>query len=92
MQQDAAEAIALQALAWIAAQDDLMEVFLGSTGTDIATVRAQAQDPQFLVSVLDFLTMDDAWVIGFCDAQGLGYDTPMRARGALPGGATMHWT
>lgn len=92
MKQEAAEALALDALGWIASQEDLMGVFLGATGTDIATVRAQVQDPQFLVSVLDFLTMDDAWVVGFCDAQGLAYDTPMRARAALPGGAEVHWT
>jgi hypothetical protein len=36
--------------------------------------------------------MDDAWVTAFCDLQGLGYDVPMRARAALPGGAEMHWT
>lgn len=92
MKQEAAEAIALQALGWIASQEDLMGVFMGSTGIDLATVRDQADDPQFLVSVLEFLTMDDAWVIGFCDAQGLGYDSPMRARAALPGGAQVHWT
>ncbi|ABV94552.1 hypothetical protein Dshi_2819 [Dinoroseobacter shibae DFL 12 = DSM 16493] len=92
MQQEAAEALALEALGWIASQEDLMGVFLGATGSDVATVRAQAQDPQFLVSVLDFLLMDDAWVIGFCDAQGRAYDAPMRALAALPGGAQMHWT
>ena len=92
MEQETAEALALQALAWIAAQEDLMGVFLGSTGTDIETVREQAQTPEFLVSVLDFLTIDDAWVVGFCDAQGVGYDVPLRARAALPGGADVHWT
>jgi hypothetical protein len=36
--------------------------------------------------VLDFLLMDDAWVVAFCDAAGLPYEAPMRARAALPGG------
>lgn len=92
MKQETAEAIALQALGWIAGQEDLMGAFLGATGADLDTVRARAEEPEFLVSVLEFLTMDDEWVVGFCDAAGIAYDTPMRARAALPGGAEMHWT
>ena len=45
-----------------------------------------------LASVLDFLVMDDRWVIGFCDAAQLSYETPMQARAALPGGQLPHWT
>ena len=52
----------------------------------------RATEPEFLGAVLDFLMMDDAWVVGFCDAQGLKYETPMMARAALPGGAQMSWT
>ena len=92
MKQDYAEAVALQALGWIVGQDDLVGVFLGATGVDQSDLRTRVEDPEFLVSVLEFLTMDDEWVIGFCDSAGLSYDTPMRARGALPGGAQMHWT
>ena len=47
---------------------------------------------EFLGSVLDFLAMDDAWVVQFCDAAGLPYDRVMLARAALPGGAQVHWT
>jgi len=36
--------------------------------------------------------MDDAWVMGFCDAVGLPYEAPMQARAALPGGEQVHWT
>jgi hypothetical protein len=36
--------------------------------------------------------MDDAWVVAFCDAAGLPYEAPMRARAALPGGGQVHWT
>jgi hypothetical protein len=89
---EAAETLALRALAWIAAQDDLLPVFLSATGAGEADLRARAGDPDFLAAVLDFLVMDDAWVIGFCEAQGIGHDMPMRARAALPGGETVHWT
>lgn len=82
----------MQALAWLVGQDELLPVFLGSSGLAEADLRARATDPEFLGSVLEFLTMDDAWVIAFCDTQGLSYETPLQARWALPGGAPVHWT
>ncbi len=92
MTRGAAEVLAVQALGWLAADDELFGSFLGSTGAGVDEVRARAADPEFLGSVLDFLLMDDAWVTGFCDAAGLRYDAPLRARAALPGGDAMHWT
>ena len=92
MQQDAAEIIAVKALGWLAGNDDLMPVFLGATGSSADDLRAQASDPAFLISVLDFLAMDDAWIIAFCDENSLPYEVPMQARQALPGGAQVHWT
>jgi len=92
MTQDSAETVALGALGWLAGHDELLPVFLGATGASEADLRARAADPEFLGAVLDFLTMDDAWITAFCDAQGLGYDVPMRARAVLPGGAEMSWT
>ncbi len=92
MQQDLAEKIGLEALAWIAGQDDLLSVFLGASGASVDDLKANAQSPDFIGSILDFLLMDDAWVVGFCDHGGHPYDTPMRARAALPGGAVTHWT
>ena len=75
-----AERVALEALAWIASTDDLLDVFLG------------AGNPETLAAVLDFLCMDDAWIRAFGDAYGLAYDAPLRARSALPGGVQLHWT
>ncbi len=89
---ESAETLALQALGWLAANDDLLPVFLGSTGASEADVRARAEDPVFLGAVLDFLMLDDAWVIGFCDAQALPYARIMQARAALPGGEQVNWT
>lgn len=89
---DAAETLALKALAWLAGQEELLSVFLGSTGASEDDLRNRATDPEFLGSVLDFLMMDDVWVVKFCDAHSMAYDNPMMARAALPGGAQMHWT
>lgn len=92
MQQDRAETIAVQALGWLAGNDDLLPVFLGATGASVDELRVQAGDPVFLGAVLEFLMNDDAWVIAFCNTVGLDYDVPMQARQALPGGAQVHWT
>jgi hypothetical protein len=88
----AAEMVGLQAVAWLAANDDLLPVFLGATGASEADFRSGLEDPDFQGAVLDFIMMDDAWTQAFCDAQGLSYDTPMQARQSLPGGGAVHWT
>lgn len=92
MKQTEAEIIALKALAWLVGNDDLLPVFLGASGASEGDLKARATSPEFLISVLDFLANDDAWVIGFCDSAGLPYELPQCARQALPGGAQIHWT
>ncbi|MFY0597693.1 MAG: DUF3572 domain-containing protein [Cognatishimia sp.] len=89
---EAAETLALQALSWLAGHDELMPVFLGATGASIEDLKSGANDPAFLGSVLDFITMDDQWVVEFCDLHKLDYSAPMMARQTLPGGGQVHWT
>lgn len=90
--QESAETLALQALAWLAGHEDLLPVFLNATGASESDLRRRAAEPDFLGAVLDFLMMDDAWVIGFCDHAALPYERIMEARAALPGGEQVHWT
>ncbi|SFS41060.1 Protein of unknown function [Sulfitobacter marinus] len=90
--QEAAEALGLQALAWLVANDDLLPVFMDASGVGADDLRAQASDPALLGAVLDFLMMDDAWVIAFCDTIGAQYETLMQSRQALPGGEQVNWT
>ncbi|SCZ68998.1 Protein of unknown function [Epibacterium ulvae] len=87
-----AETLALQILAWLVGNDELLPVFLGASGASEADLRARAAEPEFLGSVLDFLMMDDAWVIQCCDHIGISYELPMQARHMLPGGAQVNWT
>ncbi len=87
-----AEILGLEALAWLAASEDLMPVFLNASGASESDLRQRAGEPEFLGAVLDFLMMDDEWVTGFCDSRGHAYDLVMRARMSLPGGAQTHWT
>ena len=92
LSQDAVEQVALKAVAWLAGNNELLPVFMGSTGAEGAAFRQGVTNPEFQASVLDFLLMDDAWVIAFCDSEGLPYDHLMQARGSLPGGEQVNWT
>lgn len=92
MQRDAAETVAIKALSWLVGHDDLLPVFLGATGAALADVRERAADPEFLAAVLDFVMMDDAWLIAFCEGADLDCSAPMQARQSLPGGALPNWT
>lgn len=84
--------IGLKAVAWLASNEELLPIFMGSTGATEDNFRVGLEDPDFQGSVLDFLMMDDAWVVSFCDANALRYDQLMQARQALPGGGQVHWT
>ncbi len=90
--QEFAETLALQVLGWLIEDQELLGVFMGATGAGVDDLRTGAADPVFLGSLLDFIMMDDAWVMRFCDAHQLAYETPMQARAALPGGQQTHWT
>ncbi|MBW4708466.1 DUF3572 domain-containing protein [Roseobacter sp. YSTF-M11] len=89
---ESAEVLALQVLGWLAGNEELLPVFLGASGASETDLRAGAADPVFLGSVLDFIMMDDSWVVQVCDAVGARYDSLMTARQALPGGAQVNWT
>jgi hypothetical protein len=90
--QESAQIVALQALGWIAGQDELFARFLGQAGTDAATLRARAADPAVLGAVLDFLLSDEPVLLQFCADAGLPPQAPMQARAGLPGGDLPHWT
>ncbi|MEM6276126.1 MAG: DUF3572 domain-containing protein [Pseudomonadota bacterium] len=92
MKQERAETMALTALGWLASHDDLMPVFMSSTGATLDDLRARAGDAEFLGSVLDFILMDDAWVVELCDSQSWKYEDLASARAALPGGEQVNWT
>ncbi len=92
MTPDRAEELALRALAHIAGSEDLGPVFLGATGIGPRDLMATAGNPETLIAVLDFLTMDDSWIEAFCTEAGYGPTDPMTARSVLAGPSEMHWT
>ena len=92
MSPDEAEVLALKALTWLAGNEDLLAVFLNASGASAADLHAEASNPAFLCGILDFLTMDDAWVMAFTQSEGVDPHSLLAARSALPGGEQPHWT
>lgn len=85
MDQNAAAAVALTALAHILGDDDARVRFLALTGLDQTTLRQRADEPELLGGVLDFLLADEALLLAFCRAAALRPELAARARRALPG-------
>ena len=92
MNADAAEALAIEALGWLASDPDALGGFLSAAGAGPGDLRARAAEPEFLGFVLDHLLANEPLLLAFCDAAGRPYDAPLRARMALPGGAAPEWT
>jgi len=80
-----AETIALQALAYIAEDEDILNAFMASSGCSLDELKTSAADPAFLGGGLDFLLQDDGNVVEFCKTAGLDPSDLFRARHALPG-------
>ena len=80
---EGAEALALQAVAFIVADDELLSQFLAVTGSDIESLRLRITERNFQVGVLDFLLADESAVLAFSSQNGTAPDAPMRARERL---------
>lgn len=92
MRQEAAEILALEALRWLAGHDELLPVFVGASGASLDDLKGNASDPAVLASVLDFVMLDDAWVLAFSAETGRRPEDVGAARAQLPGGDAVHWT
>jgi Protein of unknown function (DUF3572) len=64
---DSAATLALQGLAFLVDSGPAMERFVAQTGLDTASLRVRADEPDFLVSVLDFLLANEELLLRFCD-------------------------
>ena len=87
-----AEIFALEALAWMAKEKDVLSLFLDATGSSLADLKAQVQSSEFLLAVLDFVLLEDQWVLDCAEACYCNPNMIALARQALPGGAIVHWT
>jgi len=80
---EVAEIVAVQALSFLAGDSRLLGSFLAETGIGPETLRKSAANPQFLISVLDFILRDDATVKAFANASQLHPTNIAAAREAL---------
>lgn len=80
---EVAEIVAIQALSFVAGEPQRLGAFLAESGIGPETLRQAATDPQFLVSVLDFVLRDDETVKAFAAASQLHPTNIAAARQAL---------
>ncbi|MET4022418.1 hypothetical protein ABIB81_009261 [Bradyrhizobium sp. I1.7.5] len=92
---EVAEIVAIQALSFVAGDPERLGLFLAETGVGPETLRNAASDPNFLLSVLDFVMRDDATVKAFASTAELHPTNVAAARQVLgdalgdpPGSAT----
>ena len=86
MQQEEAEATAIAALGYVAADPVLLPRFLALTGIEASDIRAAASEPGFLAGVLRFIAAHEPTLLAFSEQAGLDPRTVLRAIQALPGG------
>lgn len=80
---DDAETLAVQALAWIAADADMLNRFSGVTGIAPDRMRQAAGEPGFLAGVLDFLLAHEPTLISFSTEAEIDPKSVVGAREAL---------
>jgi Protein of unknown function (DUF3572) len=83
--QEAAEALAIQALSFLAEEPERLGAFLSATGIGPDAIRDAACAPGFLGGVLDHMLGDESLLLAFADSAGLDPASISRARRALGG-------
>ena len=78
-----AEMLAIQGLAFIAADPERLGRFLELTGISAAEIRASAREKGFLAGVLEHILGDESLLIAFAADAGIDPAEVARARRAL---------
>lgn len=80
-----AKDIAIQALVFIAADEERLERFLAFSGIEAASIRQAAQEPGFLAGVLEHLSGDENLLLALAEQSGLRPEQIASARALLAG-------
>jgi hypothetical protein len=80
-----AEALAISALAFLAAEPERLGAFLALTGIGPESIRAAATEPHFLAGVLDHVASDERLLVAFAAEAGIDPADVVRAQMALAG-------
>ena len=78
-----AERTAVEALAYLSADEERLWAFLGATGLDPGSIREAARSRGFLVAVLDHVAENERLLIDLAASLGMRPEDVMAARGAL---------
>ena len=92
MNKEIAETRALEVLTWVLAEDDLIQVFMGATGASQDDLRSNTLNHEFLISILDFVLMDDSWVISCSKFMNIDPSQIQVIKMSLDGGQEVNWT
>ena len=92
MDREIAETRALEVLTWVLSEDDLIQVFMGATGASQNDLRSNTLSHEFLLSILDFVLMDDRWVISCSKFLNIDPSQIKLIRMSLDGGQEVNWT
>ena len=84
---EAAETLAIQALAFIAEDPESLARFLAMSGLSIEQIRTASRQPGFLAGVLDHMLGDEKLLVAFAQSAGLDPVDVARAASALGS----HW-
>lgn len=80
---EAAAEMAIEALAWLAADRDRLERFLALSGLGPQNLRKAAAEPRFLVAVLDYLASNETLLVDFARDSVRRPESVARARDTL---------
>ena len=92
MDREIAETKALKVLTWVLSEDDLIQVFMGTSGASQNDLRSNTLSHEFLISILDFVLMDDRWVISCSKFLNIDPSQIKLIRMSLDGGQEVTWT
>ena len=85
MTRELAESVAIQALGFIAAEPERLGRFLALSGLAPESLRAAAQEPNFLLGVLDHIASDETLLMDFAGHLEFAPDDVAAARDLLAG-------
>jgi hypothetical protein len=85
-----AEAVAINALGFVAADPELLPRFLAVTGIEANAIREAAREPGFLAGVLQFILAHEPTLLRFAEETGTPPASVGTALRALPTGDDNH--
>jgi Protein of unknown function (DUF3572) len=88
---ESAEALAIQALGFVAADPELLPRFLAISGIEAQSIREAAQEPGFLAGVLQFILAHEPTLMRFSEETGIPPQQVSAALRALPFGDDNHY-